>query len=216
MKIQPYFERLEKSSQYKEFKKKYPASFLIAGFFVIDLEENKNIHQIDFYVPSEKKVAAFNLDGEITFNLLDALQPGKVPEKLELKTKTDLDELEGILLDEMHNRGMSEEIKKIIAVLQEIDGKKIWNLNCVLSGMEILKSHVEDSSKTVLKIEKTSLLEIMKKMPMQTPRSPETKKGIKEELQKIDKVEEELTKEKGRLKKELEKKGMSEEIPDEE
>ena len=61
----------------------------------------------------------------------------------------------------------SEDIKKIIAIVQNIDGKKIWSLNCVLTGMEVLKSKVEDESKSVLRIEKTSLVDIMKRMPMQ-------------------------------------------------
>ena len=212
MKIRPYFEKLEKSNIYKNFRIKYPESFMIAGFFVLDLENGNSIHQIDFYVPKEKKVAAFSLDGQIELRLLDTvgMDKGKAPEKLEIQTNTDLEEIEGILLDEMHNRGMSEEIKKIIAVLQNINGKKIWLVNCVLAGMEILKSHIEDSSKTVLKIEKISLLDIMRKIPQQPMTMPQPGQGTKEdlqaELQKIGKVEEELTKEKEKIVEELAKK----------
>ena len=136
---------------------------MIAGFFVIDLETNKNVHQIDYYVPSKKKIAAFTLDKHVTMQMLD-LMNSKVPEKLDLKTNTDLDQLYGILEDEMKNRSMTEDIKKIIAILQNIDGKKIWNLSCVLSGMGILNAHVEDETRTVLKMEKKSLLDFVQKM----------------------------------------------------
>ena len=204
MKIQPYIEKLEDSKEYKDFKAKYPDAFLAAGFFVLDLEGGTNIHQIDFYVPSEKKIAAFSLDGEIKVKLLETLNE-KVPEQLEIKTNTDLDALSGILTDEMKNRGISESIRKIIAVIQNIDGKRIWNLNCVLTGMEILKSHIEDDSQTVLKIEKTSIIDIMKKMPSaKSLKVPvESKEDIKDELEKLDKIEGEIEKAKSKLKEEL-------------
>jgi len=205
MKIQPYIEKLEKSEEYKNFKIKYPDSFLVAGFFVLDLEEGNNVHQVDFYVPKERKIAAFSLDGEVTVKLLDVLDPKKIPEKLDIKTKIDLDALSGILTDEMKNRGISEEIKKVIAVIQNIEGKKIWNLNCVLTGMEILRSHIEDNSKTVLKIEKSSLMEIMKKIPTQKVQQPNlsSPKDIELELNKLDKVEAEIEKAKEKLKHDL-------------
>ncbi len=204
MKIQPYIKRLEGSTAYKDFKIKYPDAFLAAGFFVLDLEGGINIHQIDFYVPSQKKIAAFSLDGEIKVKLLDTLNE-KVPEQLDINTNIDLDALSGILTDEMKNRGISESIRKIIAVIQNVDGKRIWNLNCVLTGMEILKSHIEDDSQTVLRIEKTSILEIMKKMP--APKmlkvQPDSKEDIKGEIEKLDKIESEIEKAKVKLKEEL-------------
>lgn len=207
MKIQPYITKLEKSKEYKSFREKYPDAFLVAGFFVLDLEEGNNVHQVDFYVPKEKKIAAFSLDGQVTLKLLDMLDAEKVPEKLDISTRTDLDALSGILTDEMKNRGISENLKKIIAVVQNIKGKKIWNLNCVLSGMEILKSHIEDKTQTVLKIEKTSLMEIMKKMPGQkaqaaAPVQPKVK-NIEEELKKLNRVEAEIEKAKAQLKQQL-------------
>jgi len=221
MKIKPYVEKLEKSEEFKNFRIKYPKSYMVAGFFILDLETDASVHQIDFYVPEEKKFAAFTLDNEVTVQLLDAANE-KVPEKLDLETNIDLDALEGILTDEMHNRGISENLKKIIAVIQNIDGKKIWNLNCVLSGMEILKSHIEDESKTILKLEKSSLMDIMKRMPKQamgqgqpgspqqmpagqTPAKAPPKEAIKNEIEKLDKIEDEIEKEKARLKKELDK-----------
>jgi len=210
MKIKPYVEKLEQSEQYKNFKVKYPDAFLVAGFFILDLETNQNIHQIDFFIPSEKKIAAFTLDGEVTLQLMDMIsKDGKNPEKLDLETNIDLDALSGILTDEMHNRGISEDIRKIIAIVQNIDGKKIWNLNCVLTGMEILKSHVDDASQSVLKLERSSVMDLMKRMPGKgMAKPPETqggKGGMEDEMKKLDKLSEEINKEKERLKEEMRK-----------
>ena len=80
MKIQPYITKLNDSKIYKEFAKNYKDSFLVAGFFILDLEMGKNLHQIDYYVPSQKKVAAFSLDGNISMQLLETMH-GKPPEK---------------------------------------------------------------------------------------------------------------------------------------
>jgi len=210
MKIKPYIEKLEDSQEYKDFKTKYPDSFLIAGFFVLDLDTGSNIHQVDFYVPSKEKIAAFTLDEGVKMQLLDMFsKDGKVPEKLDIDTNIDLDALEGILTDEMRNRGISEEIRKIIAVVQNVDGKKIWNLNCVLTGMEILKSHVDDSSQTVLKLEKNSIMDIMKHLPKNMVQQPETDEGKEDQLEKLEKLEEEIEKQKEKIKGKIKKKGRS-------
>lgn len=211
MKIGPYVEKLNSSKQYKEFKQKYPDSFIAAGFFILDLDMGQNIHQIDFFIPSQKKFAAFSLDDKIKFQVLESVTDKK-PEKLDIKTNTDLDELKGILQDEMKNKSMTEDIKKIIAVLQNIQGKKVWNLNCVLSGMEILKAHIDDESKTILRMEKVSLMDIMKKIPVQglqgmsPPNQKLNPKQVKIEMKKLNELEEEIQKEKSELQKKASKK----------
>ncbi len=208
MKIKPYVEKLNASQAYKSFVKKYNDAFLVAGFFILDIEMGKNIHQVDFFIPSEKKFAAFTLDGGVNLQILDTTVD-KIPEKLDINTKIDLDAIQGILEDEMKNRNMTEEIKKIIAVIQNVKGKKIWNINSILSGMEILKAHIEDESQTVLKMEKTSFSDIMKKIPiekMQTPaaeevQEPQSEEEKEDQIKKLEKLEEEIEKEKQRLKK---------------
>lgn len=207
----PYVKKLESSKIYKDFRIKYPDSFMAAAFFIIDLETGNNVHQIDFYLPKQKKFAAFSLDGGVQLKILESLG-SKAPEKLALDTNIELEALPGILEDEMHNRGISEQVRKIIAVIQNVKGKKIWNLNCILTGMEILRSHIEDESQTVLRIEKTSFMEVMKKMPQmqqmpgaQVGQAATTKKDLQEEIKKLGDLQEELEKEKANLTKQVEK-----------
>ncbi len=210
MKIKPYIDKLNASKEYSEFQKKYSDSFMIAGFFILDFETGNNIHQIDYYIPSEKKIAAFTLDKGVTLQVLEMMGRGK-PEKLDIKTEIDLDAMKGILEDEMKNRSITEEIKKIIAVIQSIDGKKVWNINCILSGMEILKAHVEDESKTILKMEKSSIMDYMKKLPVSElsklqKQQPESKEDAMEKMKKLEELEQEIEKEKEELAKEAEPK----------
>jgi len=218
MKIKPYVDKLNSSQKYKDFQKQHEDAFMMAGFFILDMESGKNLHQIDFYIPSEKKIAAFTLDGGITMQMLDMMNSRLVPEKLDIQTKVDLDALHGILEDEMKNRSMTEEIKKIIAILQTVKGKKVWNLNCILSGMEILKAHIDDESQTVLRMEKASIMDYVKKMPANFPGLKDAGEGLpkgenkgasedelKDKIKTLDKLEEEIEAEKKTTEEELEK-----------
>jgi hypothetical protein len=137
---------------------------------------------------------------------------GKTPEKLDISTNVDLDALPGILHDEMRNRSISEDVRKIVAVLQTIDGKKIWNLNCILTGMELLRSHIEDATQSVLKLEKISMAEIIKQVPAQALKAnaeeqekPADKEDLKGEIDKLNKIQQEIEKQRDELNKQLEK-----------
>ena len=97
----------------------------------------------------------------------------------------------------MKNRSITQSIKKMIAVIQNRDGKKVWNVNCVLSGMDILKVHVDDASETILKMEKASLLDYMKRMPSQQEAAKEpNKEELEKQIEQLDKLKEALKKEK--------------------
>ncbi len=88
----------------------------------------------------------------------------KKPKQIDEKTNIDLDELKFIVEEECKNQTITEPIRKIIAVIQKIDGKKIWILNCMLGGMEFLKVHVDDENKDVLYFEKMNLMDLVKKV----------------------------------------------------
>jgi len=220
MKIKPYVEKLNSSEEYKKFMAENSDAFMVAGFFIIDFEAGNNLHQIDYYVPSTKEVAAFTLDDEVKVQSLKLMNDKAVPEKLDSEIKIDLDELRGIIQDEMKNRKMTEELRKMIAIIQNIKGKKVWNINCVLSGMEVLKAHVEDDSKTVLSMDKISIMDIVKKIPKeQLIHKAKTKEELQDHIERLDKIEEEIEKEKSGLKEELsekEKSGKDEEEKHEE
>lgn len=210
MKIQPFIDKIQSSAAFKDFQKKYKSAYLVAGFFVIDFESGQNINQIDYYVPSEKKVAAFTLGKQVTVQLLDVIN-SKVPEKIATAAKVDLDSLHGILEDEMKNRSITEDIKKIIAVVQSIEGRMIWSLNCVLSGMSILNAHVEDDSESVLKMERKSIVDYMRKMPMQPPQQapqaqPAASESAEDKLKKLEELEAAIKEEKAALAKAAPKK----------
>ncbi len=224
MKFKDLLKKLKASEQFESFSNAYKDAYIIAGFFVMDFETKKNIIQIDYYIKAKKKVAAFSLEDRVSMQLLDSPDTKDTLKELDTNVKIDLDELSGILDDEMKNRGISESLKKIVAVLHMNDENKLmWNLNCMLSGMTLLRAHVEDESKTVSKMEKVSLFDVVKQMPgakqmgqqpsaqqvsaqnLKNLKPAEKKQLMKSELEKLDKLEVAIEKEKAVLKKELDK-----------
>jgi len=192
MKFEHYLKKLHDSSEYKKFKSHHKKSYLCAGFFVLDYETGKDMHQLDFSLPNGR-VATFFLDEKVKSKISSQAIKKELPE-LKTEIKTDLDALKGIVEDEMKNRTVTEKIKKIIAILHVMDNKTIWNLQCILDGLTLLNVHVDDADKTVLKFEKHSLLEMMKPLAnMQIQPTQETKISP-EDLEKLKKSIEEMKK----------------------
>ncbi|MEA3329123.1 MAG: hypothetical protein U9Q06_00075 [Nanoarchaeota archaeon] len=163
MKIQPYLDKLNQSIEFKDFTAKNPEAYFSAGFFVIDFQEKVNLHQLDYYLPKENKIATFMLDKEIKLKT-DETTSKIAPKKIETNINLDLDILKGIIEDEMKNHNITHKLQKIIAIIQNLDGKLIWNLNCITSDMGVLKVHIEDATHSVLKFEPVSLFDVVKKL----------------------------------------------------
>ncbi|MBM3234323.1 hypothetical protein FJZ19_04500 [Candidatus Pacearchaeota archaeon] len=165
MKFSHYLKRVEDSGEFKKFQQEHKKAYLCAGFFVLDFEQGKNMHQIDFLIPKSKKIATFMIDEGIKLNFSPQLKAKMKLEKIEGEVKTDLDALKGIVIDEMHNRTITQEIKKIIAVLQNDNGKKVWKLNCITADMGIIRAHIDDETSSILEMEKASLFDFIKMIP---------------------------------------------------
>ncbi len=161
MKFSHYLKRLEESSEFRDFKEKHKNSYLCAGFFVLDFETHKNMHQIDFALPNGK-IATCILEEGVKINISKQALKKKLPE-IKDEVKTDIDALKGIVDDEMKNHTVTQNIKKIIAVVQNLDGKNIWSLSCITDGLGLIQVHLDDATENILKFEKRSLFDFVKK-----------------------------------------------------
>ena len=203
MKFNHYLKKVEESKEFSKFIKKNPKAYLAAGFFVLDYESGQNMHQIDYSLP-DNKVATFIIDPEkgIQYKISETALKKKLP-KIKPGIETDLESLKGIVEDEMKNKIVTEKIRKMIAILHIMDNKLIWNLQCILSGLEILIIHVDDSDQTILKFEKHSLMELLKPtgglqmMPKKSGKAP----GKKMTTADLEKLEQQLKKIKEKVKK---------------
>ncbi|MBU3912957.1 MAG: hypothetical protein KKB21_01965 [Nanoarchaeota archaeon] len=163
MKFEHYIKRVEESPEFKKFREDHKKAYLSAGFFVLDFDQGKHIHQIDFFIPGNKKIATFKLEKGVSMQVSDTFKLKTKPEEMIGKSNLDIDALKGIVHDEMMNRTVTQEVKKIIAVLQQQNGKKIWRLNCITNDLGIIKVDVDDEG-NVLDFEKANLFDMMKKV----------------------------------------------------
>lgn len=164
MKLSHYIKRVEESEEYKKFRQEHKKAYLSAGFFVLDYETEKHMHQIDFFIPTTKKIVTFKLGKGVEMQLSEAFKLKKKPEEIKGDSNLDLESLKGIVHDEMMNRTVTQEIKKIIAVLQQEEGKKVWRLNCITDSLGILKVIVDDEKGDIMEFEKINLFDIVKKL----------------------------------------------------
>ena len=159
-------EEVEKSECFKQFKEENSGAFLCAGFFVIDYESGKGVvqKQLDYCV-GEDDIYTFMLTDSVSVKKAETIEGYKenLPQ-LSSEVRVDLDDAENILKEKIKEEEVKGDLLKVIAVLQVHKGREIWNLNCVLSGMQILRVHISCDDGEVLKFEKKSMLDFVKKV----------------------------------------------------
>jgi len=158
-------EKLENSRIFINFKKQHPEAELCAGFFILDFLSNDNKNSLDY--KTGDKVFTFDVkdNDDIIINedkLMD------IPDKPKLKpikpeTKVEVEELKGIVGMEILERGISARPHKIIAVLQTYEEKQIWNLTCILDQLIILNILIDSETGKILKFERKSMMDMIKK-----------------------------------------------------
>lgn len=207
MKFENYMKKLRESDAYKKFRRSYQDEYLCAGFFVLDYETGQNMHQIDYSLPNGKIATfLFETDKGIQCKISEQALKKKLPE-IKVSAKTDLEALRGIVEDEMKNRTVTEKIRKMIAVLHIMDGRLVWNLQCILDGMGILMVHLDDTDQSVLKFEKHSIMEFIRPGMGAALLAPKDAKGKKINVKDLKALEQELKKlqEEAKKKKGIEK-----------
>jgi hypothetical protein len=177
MKTLHYIKRVKESKQFKELMEEDPKAYLCSLFFLMDFNEKRSETQVDFYSPKHKNIISFKVGKGV-----ERIPLGKkaetishkkfIPKQLDENIKTDVDEIKQILVDEMRNRDMAYEIEKIIAFLNIADDRVMWNCTGFLKGLGLLQAHVEDSSSSVLFMEKKSFFDMIRFTGKQTPETP--------------------------------------------
>ncbi len=155
MKFVQALKELESSGKFKEWKKSHKDSFLAHGFLMSDTTE----WQIGFFNPDTEKVQTFVMADEIMMN----------PESEVLsKDIRELDSTKVKITAEAAFRKSDETQKskyavhmplKKIAILQNSNGKQIWNITFVTKTFKTLNFQIDAATGEVLS---DKILEIFK------------------------------------------------------
>lgn len=161
MSFQNSLKKLESSSEFKSFKTKNKKAFLFSAFFVFNSKLEIDTEQFNYYI-SEKKVIVFDVKDSIT-SKTDELEPHDKITKIDSNIKIDTDELKKIIEKEIETKKLGAfDVSKIICILQNIDGKQVWNVTCLMSSLKMLRMQIDCFSGKIIKSEEASLFDMMK------------------------------------------------------
>jgi len=165
MNLQQLIVKLERTEQFKIFKKQNPNSFLCVAFIILRIKDGivENEYSLDYR--TEEKIYAFKIPtiGEIVMQPEDIIEGTKPLEEINTKILTDIENLRDIVEKALVKNSIKNKLEEIISVLQNIDGKTIWNLTCMCEGLTIINIHVDAVSGDMTKFEKRNLLDFVKK-----------------------------------------------------
>ncbi len=161
------FQKIKSSEVFKNFINENPNAELCAGFFVIDFFGNDNKKSLDYKIG--KRIFTFSIDdfGKVRMNEDKLVEEKGVKfpklENIDPNINIDLDEIKSIAGIKALDEGISSKFSKIIAVLQEHEGKSIWNLTCMLEGLIILHVLIDAINGDIIKFERKSMMDLIKK-----------------------------------------------------
>ena len=166
MKPAHYIKKVKTSEEFKRLVSEDSGAYLCSLFFLRDFTDNKEETQVDFYSPKRKKIVSFEIGKNIAESKnkkAETLSHKKfIPKQLSEKLKMDVDEVKPILEDEMHNREMVYEIEKVLAFLNTVEGKPVWNCTGFLKGLGLLQANIDDETASVLFMDKKSFFDLLR------------------------------------------------------
>jgi hypothetical protein len=158
MKLSELFSKLEKSSEFKKFKKQNPKAYFCAAFFVFDYEEKSEKKQLDYCI-SEDNIETFIISDTVTRQKAQMAKKEQLKEIKKDEIKVDLDDVIEIVKKESEKQKFKA--SKLIIILQRLkDDRLIWNITA-FAGFNLLRIHIAMDKKLLLN-EKKSMLELMK------------------------------------------------------
>ncbi len=170
MNFKPLLEKIESSLVFQKFKEQYPDAELCAGFFILDFLSNDNKNSLDYKI--NNKIFTFSIKkDDITMQEDELIKDSKHPplQKIDDVIKVEVDELKSIVGVQALDNGINSKLSKIIAVLQkfkkegEDNPRQIWNLTCMLEGLIILNILIDANLGEVIKFERKSIMDLVKK-----------------------------------------------------
>ncbi|MCL6500563.1 MAG: hypothetical protein K6T16_00830 [Candidatus Pacearchaeota archaeon] len=160
MSFQTILKRLKESSEFKRFKRKHRNIFLFSAFFVLKPDFETDTQQLDYFL-EKNKAATFYIDRDIKHKI-DEFSPQSNITALNERIKIDLKDLREIIKNELENKSLKEsEVNKIIAILQKVNNRQMWNVTCMLTSLKILQLHIDCFTGEVIESKQGSIFDFI-------------------------------------------------------
>jgi len=162
MNFQFYFEKLKHSKDFKEFIGENKDSFFCSGFFTLNKKGEKDVQNMDYFVPSKNKMFSFKINEGVELVPVDDFGDKFKPEKISEEINFNFEEIERMIQDRMNKENIKNKIEKLLLSLQA-NKKKNYILGTVfISGLGLLKVKIDLNEMKIVDFEKKSLLDMMK------------------------------------------------------
>ncbi len=157
-----YHEKLVNSDLYKNFIKKNPRAYPCSGFFILDREKegSGNMVHFDFWLPKEKKMHSFRVDGKVELLPVENFET-KPFEEISLDYDFDLEEFEKVIFERMENEKVKGKIQKLLFSFQRLKGKDFLIATVFLSNLGLLKANIRLEDRKIISFEKKSFFDMM-------------------------------------------------------
>jgi hypothetical protein len=155
MRIQNLLEELQNKPKYKTFQSQNPDTFFAAAFLILDLENETEQIQLDFFLPQQNKIATFShpfSQPKIHEDKIENMQPQTT------EIKIDIDHLEEKCKQLIKENNHPMNPTKIIAILRD----DIWNLTCMDNALGITRIKINAISEKLKTFDKGSLTDFMR------------------------------------------------------
>jgi hypothetical protein len=162
---------IEGSAIFKEFKINHPKAELCAGFFVLDFLGPESKQTLDYKEGEDVYTFTLDRNHEVLIAKDKFLEVPNKPilQKISKKIKLELEDLKSTVEIKLLNENIKSSLQKIIAVLQKYDNNgtnvQAWSLTCILEAMQILHIIIDADTAKIIKFEKKSLMDFIKKRP---------------------------------------------------
>ena len=188
MKLQDLLEELQEKPEYKTFQAQNPDTFFAATFLILNLEQkteqkcqaqrtnSKEVHirgtlvpgiiQLDYFLPKENKIAAFEFpftepkihDNIISIEKGQTTKAKPIPmQKQTTEIKIDIDDLATTCNKIIKENDSNLKPTKIIAILKD----DIWNLTCMDNALGIIRIKINATTGEQIDFNKGSLMDFM-------------------------------------------------------
>lgn len=160
-KLKELIEKLNSSKTFKEFIKKNSDAKIYMGLFILDFSSGSEEYILDF--KTKNKIFNFNipLKGEIIFKEGDSTGVD-FSKDINSDVKVDLPEVKKIINREMEMQEIKKSIEKIIIILQNLDGRTVWNASVICENLTLIVFHIDALTGEILKFDKKSIFDFIR------------------------------------------------------
>ena len=159
MNIQFYFEKLNKSQDFQNFKKENPKAFLCSAFFSIDKVAKDNKQHFDYFI--DNKIFSFQLEDNCKKIELENYSQ-EIPKEISEKIELEFEDFEELIIKKMEKEKIKNKIQKFLFSLQKINKENFLVGTVFISGMGMIQIKIDIDKKEIIEFQKKSIFDILK------------------------------------------------------